>query len=293
MTKQFSRRMFVAAAGMATLPAATLLNTAYARESGGAGGKRRVVPDLSQPRANLECMLRMTASLEQEDVPWWFDGTIFGIVGEEAPLPLVRFEGWEVYWVRPVEKGAYELTGHTVTFFYDVDTGEMLDTFENPYTGATNKVTASVQGGGAGFGFNYSENGVRPTKFMDKMPEKPLLLQWSSVRDIVWMHAETAYPPGLPQPRKQRQTMFAPLDEFNDPDVKNLSTSFSATVFENWPRWMDMGDEPGHVIWHASGAKIDTLDDLPSQFRERLEREHSDRMTGHPFGGAGKKSTWQ
>ncbi len=292
MTQHFSRRMFVAAAGMAALPATTFLSSACAKEGSNAG-KRRVVPDLSQPRANLEGMLRMTASLTEEDVPWWFDGTIFGIVGEEAPLPLVRFEGWEVYWVRPVENDAYELTGHTVTFFYDVDTGEMLDTFENPYTGATNKVTASVQGGGAGSGFNYSENGVRPTRFIDKMPEKPLLLQWSSVRNLIWMHAETAYPPGLPQPRKQRQTMFAPLDEFNDPEVMNLSTAFSATVFENWPRWMDMGDEQGHVIWHASGAKIDTLDDLPDAFRERLEREHPDRMTGHPFGEAKKKSTWQ
>ena len=286
MSRAFSRRMFVAAAGVAALPAVTGLNNALAKgHSGGA------LPDL--PRANLEGMLRMTASLKEEDVPWWFDGTMFGIVGEEEPRPLVRFEGWEVYWVRPVENDAYELTGHTVTFFYDVETGEMLDTFENPYTGETNTVTASVQGGGAGFGFNYSVNGVRPTKFMDRMPEKPLLLQWSSVRDVIWMHAETAYPPGLSQPRKQRQTMFTNLEDFNNPEVSNLPASFSATVFENWPRWMEMGDRPGHVIWHAAGAKIASLDDLPGAFRERLERDHADRMTADPFSGVKKKSTFQ
>jgi hypothetical protein len=288
MDKTFSRRMFFAAAGAAALPAANVLTPALAadRQDG-------EMPDLSEPRANLECMLRMTASLEPEDVPWWFDGTIFGITGEDAPLPLVRFEGWECYWVRPVENDAYELTGHTVTFFYDVETGEMLDTFDNPYTGRTNEVTASVQGGGAGFGFNYSVDGVRPTKFMDRMPDNPLLLQWSSVRDVIWMHAETAYPPGLKQPRKQRQTMFTNLDDFKNPEVANLPASFTATVFENWPRWMDMGDRPGHVIWHASGAKIGSLDDLPVAFRDRLEREHADRMTAYPFSDTKMKSTFQ
>ncbi len=287
MTTPFSRRFFLAAAGLSALPAMNGCSTQT-------GLRRRAdLPDFSLPRENLEGMLRMTASLEQEDVPWWFDGTIFGIVGESEPKPLVRFEGWEVYWVRPVENDAYELTGHTVTFFYDVATGKMLETFDNPYTGQQNTVEAAVQGGGAGFGFNYSVNGVRLTKLLDRLPAKPLLLQWSSVRDAIWMHAETAYPPGLKQPRKQRQTMFAPVDAFVDRSVRNLPTTFSATVFENWPRWMDMGDRPGHVIWHASGAKIGSLDELPAAFRARLERDHADRMTAYPFAAAEKKSTFQ
>jgi len=287
LTQSLSRRFFLAAAGMAALPA-----TIGCSEQAGRNRNDKL-PDLTLPQENLEGMLRMTASLEQEDVPWWFDGTIFGIVGEAEPKPLVRFEGWEVYWVRPVENNAYELTGHTVSFFYDIETGKMLDTFDNPYTGKRNKVEAAVQGGGAGFGFNYSINGVRLTKLLDKLPDKPLLLQWSSVRDVIWMHAETAYPPGMKQPRKQRQTMFAPLDDFVNREIRNLPTTFSATVFENWPGWMDMGDLPGHVIWHASGAKIGSLDELPGDFRARLERDHADRMTAHPFSGTEKKSTFQ
>jgi len=87
--------------------------------------------------------------------------------------------------------------------------------------------------------------------------------------------------------------MFAPLDDFANRDIKNLPTSCSATGCENWPRWMDMGDLPGHVIWHASGAKIGSLDELPDAFRARLERDYADRMTAYPFAGADKKSTFQ
>jgi hypothetical protein len=287
MNPPFSRRNFMVAAAFAAIPPIS------ASRVHAAPGSADQFPDLSTPRENLAGMLRMQASLREEDVPWWFDGTIYGIVGEQAPKPLFRVEGWEVYWVRPLPDGTYELTGHTVTFFYDLDSGKMLETFDNPYTGKQNSVQASVQGGGAGYGFNYSENGVRPTRFLDKMPEKPLILRWSRVRNTIWMHAETAYPPGMKQPRKQRQTMFAPADQFADRSILNLPASFSATVFENWPRWMDMEDEPGHVIWHASGAKIGSIDELPEPFRVRLERDHADRLTADPFAKTEKKSDFQ
>jgi hypothetical protein len=287
MSTPVSRRSFIVAAGVAAIPA--VASDGVMAVAAGSND----FPDLSRPRENLEGMLRMQASLQEGDVPWWFDGTIYGIVGENAPRPLFRFEGWEVYWVRSLGDGTYELTGHTVTFFYDLETGAMLETFDNPYTGKKNAVSASVQGGGAGYGFNYSVDGVRPTRFLEKMPEKPLLLRWSMVRDTIWMHAETAYPPGMKQPRKQRQTMFARIDDFADREVSNLPASFSATVFENWPRWMEMEDQPGHVIWHASGAKIGSMDDLPVSFRTRLERDHPDRLTADPFSKTEKKSDFQ
>lgn len=285
MQQEITRRFFIASSGVLAVPTVTGCAATSAT--------RGDLPDLTRPEENLSAMLRMQASLVQEDVPWWFDGTIYAIVGEEEPRPLVNFQGWEIYWVRPLGDGTYELTGHTTSFFYDHLTGERLDTFDNPYTGQTNRVTAAVQGGGAGYGFNYSVNGVRPTRFKDKMPDKPLRLRWSSVRDVIWMHAETQYPPGLTQPRKQRQTMFAHLDDFVNPDVSNIPASFSSTVFQPWPKWMDMGDAPGHVIWHASGAKIGSLDELPTEFRARLEAEHPERMSAYPFAATEKKSDFQ
>lgn len=290
MTDELSRRFFIASAGLASLP---IVSGMAGCASTAALPGRASLPDLSLPEENLSGMLRMQASLAPEDVPWWFDGTIYAIVGEAEPAPLVRFQGWEIYWVRDLDDGTYELTGHTTTFYYDHLSGERIDEFVNPYTGKKNMVTASVQGGGAGAGFNYSVNGVRPTRFIDKMPDEPLRRYWSSVRDVIWMHTETAYPPGLSQPRKQRQTMFGRIEDFVNPAVKNIPATFTSTVFQPWPKWMDMEGEPGHVIWHASGAKIGSLDDLPAEFRARLEAEHPERMTAYPFADIGTKSDFQ
>ena len=247
-----------------------------------AGSPPRDLPDLTVPRNNLEAVVRMTASLDEEDVPWWYDGTIFGIVGEQAPRPLVKFEGMEIYWMRHLADGEFELIGNTVSFFRDLDTGRMLEKFENPYTGETNVVTAAVQGGGPGRGFNYSVRGIRPTPFLDVMPERPLVMDWSFARDMVWLHNQTAYPPGLSQPRAQRQTMFAPQEAFADPEIHRLPTVFSSTVFMPWLRWMNMGDRPGHVIWHASGVKLNSIDELPAEYRQRAEAEFPQYLTVNP-----------
>jgi len=250
-----------------------------------AGVVPRGAPDLTAPATNATALVRMMGSLKEEDVPWWFNGTIYGIVGEEAPRAVLAFEGMELYWIRHLQAGAYELIGHTVTFFRDPASGEMLHSFENPYTRRTNAVPAAVQGGSAGQGFTISPQGFGPTRFLDRMPEKPLRLDWSFARDVVWLHNETPYPPGMPPPRAQRQTLFAPVAALNDPKVASLPTVFSSTVFQPWFKWMDMGERPGHMVWHAGGAKLRSIDELPREFRRRLEREFPERLTARPGPG--------
>ncbi|GMW06610.1 MAG: hypothetical protein AMXMBFR8_14070 [Nevskiales bacterium] len=276
MVERMSRRGFVGGVGLVGLVAPT------AALPGVAGTLPRRAPDLTAPDVNLRALVRMTASLRERDVPWWYDGTIYGVVAGEQPRALVRFEGMELYWMRHLSGGDYEMVGNTVTFFRDLETGRMLEHFRNPYTGRENTVNAATQGGGAGRGFTYSVNGVRPTAFMDRMPEKPLVLDWSFVRDMVWLHNHTAYPPSMAPPRMQRQTLFAPLNAFLDEDSDSIPAVFSSTVLMPWLKWMEMGDAPGHVVWHAAGAKLDSIDGLPDEFRRRAEREHPHLMTANP-----------
>jgi hypothetical protein len=239
-------------------------------------------PDLRTPEGNLRAVVRMVASLKEEDVPWWFDGTIYATVGDEQPRPILKFEGLEIYWMRHLPEGAYELIGNTVTFFRDFETGQMLDRFSNPFTGQSNTVTPATQGGRAGGGFNYSVNGIRFTKAMAQVPDRPLALDWTFARDMVWLHNDTVYPPGMPPPRAQRRSMFVTQAAFRDARVQALPALFTATVINPWPKWMDMGDRPGHVIWHASGVKLSSVAELPEEYRRRAEQEFPKLLTAKP-----------
>jgi hypothetical protein len=269
------RRALVAGVGIAALLGA---GRTVARV-GGDAPKR--APDLTLPAENLRALVRMVASLREEDVPWWYDGTIFAVVPGENPRPLCKFEGMELYWMRQLPAGEYELTGNTVTFFRDVATGRFLERWQNPYTGESVAVPPAIQGGGPGRGFNYSVKGMRFTKLLDQLPEKPLVLDWTFARDMVWLHNETPYPPGLPPPRAQRQTMFAPVKDFVG-RTPRLPAVFSSTVHMPWLKWMAMGDRPGHLVWHASGAKLASIAELPSEYRARAEREFPALLTADP-----------
>lgn len=275
MVTPISRRSFIVTSGFAALAAAPALARV-------AGVPPRGLPDMDAPANNLQALVRMTASLKEEDVPWWYNGTVYAVVPGENPRPLMGFEGMELYWMSHLADGAYELTGNTVTFFTDLATGGWLERFNNPWTGAVNTPAPAVQGGGPGRGFNYSVNGIRFTKVMAQIPDQPLRLNWTFLRGEVWLANDTAYPPGMPAPRAQSQTMFASQLDFMDERLRRIPAVFSSTVHMPWLKWMEMGDRPGHLVWHASGAKLPSVDALPDAYRARAEREFPKLLTADP-----------
>lgn len=286
----FSRRNLLTGAivlGLGASGCASLPTVAGA--GSGPGGAKGELPDFNDPAVNLKQIVRVQGSLKEEDVPWWFTGVIFGVRGDgETPRPLVRFEGMEIYWYKH-EPDGYTLGGSTVTFFRDYETNEFINEFKNPYTGKVEPVKPAVQGGRVGF--HYGVNGIKPAALKAQTPDKPLKLQWHALRDYVWMQNQTVYPPNMPPFHGQRQSMFVPRDKFLDDSIVALPTAFSSTVFMIWLKWMGMQGQPGHTIWHASGVKLRTIEDLPREYLDRARAEHGDRLSANPTTWAAPVST--
>ena len=269
MSMKLLRREFLMGLGLATVLASDKT------ESMVSGTVPSSAPDLTLPVNNLLNLMRMQSTLGNEDqVPWHYNGTLYFQKGSEQPIPMVKIEGMESYKVIPLDDGSYEILGNMLTFFRDVDSGEMIRDYRNPYTGKVNKVSPNIRRASLGRGMNISTMGSRPTSFIDQMPDEPLILDWTFGPKTVWLHNQTSYPPGLSPPRVQRMTMFAPLDEFLDPNNLSLSTMFTATVLMPWLPWMDMDDVEGHTLWHASGVKLDSIDQLPEEYSKRMMAEH-------------------
>ena len=265
------------ALGLATAGGAA----APAVRAAGDGG-REALP--TAPDDHLRHIVRMQGSLREQDVPWWFTGVIFAVTGpNDTPRPLVRFEGMEIYWFRHVG-AAYQLGGHTVTFFRDFETNEYLREYRNPWTGRTDVVKPAVQGGN--LGFHYGSDGIWPVRLdgtaIGEPQRRPLQVQWHAAGEHVWLQHQTVYPPGMPPMHGQRQSMFTSRQAFRNRRLAALPATFSSTVFMGWLKWMDMKDQPGHVIWHASGAKLRSIDDLPREYRARAEREYPERLSARP-----------
>jgi hypothetical protein len=249
-------------------------------------GARRL--NLVDPAAAFNAMLRLQGRLDGRDAPWWYFGRIYGIVGDGAPRLLVRFEGLEIMRLTPSGPSEYAATGVTTSFFQDPVTKAVLETFANPYTGKTNTVTPNQLGGTADPVTFYSPQGVRPARVKpEDWRYDGQALTWDFHDETVWLSHDRVYPPGLPQPMGESSVARARIADLADPGRAFVPAGFSSTYFAPWPRWMEMAGQPGHVIWHADGVKLDSVAGLPRWFRERMEAQFPARLQALPFVPAG------
>lgn len=230
------------------------------------------------PEENLANLIRMSASLDPVDTPWFFNGSVYAVVGEQAPVELMHAQGLEIYNMQPHGAGGFMMHGLTVTFMSDARTGEWLREFRNPFTDKIVEPPVHTARTAPGGGYLYQTTGVRPVIAADEIPDSELKLWWTAAGDYVWLHNETVYPPGVSQPRKQRQSNFVRREHFANPDIRSLSSAFTVSFWAPWSQWLGMDDRPGHIVWHASGAKLNSLDELPAHFRQRVEQEHPDML---------------
>ena len=275
MTGQdFNRRTMLGAfAVAASAPAGAALLSARDTTS-------QALPDLSDPVVNVECIVKMLGSLEAIDCPWWYTGTIYAQRERQAPIRLFRFEGCEINHFTRSSTGAYQMHARTLSFFRDWDSGAMMDEFRNPITGQTNKVSANVLGGNDWM--EFSPTGVTLGGVALTPPGKPYLLNWQASGDMVWVITDRGLPTSPVQPILEAQSVFTPAAQLADRKRNRADAMFSSTTFSPYPRWMEMGDAPGHTIWHAAGRKLRSLDELPAEYLDRARRQFPGQLSAKP-----------
>lgn len=261
-------------AGISVIGGGALLgmSPAEAKEAG--------MPDMSSPEANLKAIVKMMASQDDEITPWWYTGKIYAAQEKKAPVLMYAFEGTEIYWPRKQADGSWFLRGKTMTFYRDKETNAYIDNFANPFTGKTVATKPNVLGGRGHV--IYAVDGMRFSFAPDASPRKPLKYEWQRVGDIVYTMKDRGFP-GAPQPSMEVSSTFASFAEFADPKVKRANSWFSSTTFSPYPAWLEMGDTPGHLIWHASGRKMKDFAAMPKEFTDRLTATFGPGWSSDPW----------
>ncbi|WP_159931205.1 DUF1838 family protein [Oceanicoccus sp. KOV_DT_Chl] len=108
-------------------------------DSGG-GVSRSAALDFSDPIDNLYAFGKLWATYADKPVYSAFHGLMFGMVGDQRLKPLFGYTGFGNFQAKVLENGNVRLRGKEVGYFNDPLTGEILETWDNPYTGETVKV---------------------------------------------------------------------------------------------------------------------------------------------------------
>jgi len=237
--------------------------------------------DLGIPEDNLTAMIKMRGSLEPEDVPNWYFGTIYAVLPGKAPFPLVDYEGSEIDYYEQQPDGSYRAYGATVSFFRDTRTRELLRTFANPITGKVNEVRPNTINVKAHY--IYSIYGGKRSDDERPLSDTPVIqdkLKWTESGDHVWLNMRRPYPTGVPM--GEDQTILGSLRELHDPDTPKVYTTASPTYIAPWLSWLDMREHPGYTVWAGPARKLDSVQQYPRELLELIEKHHPEKLTAKP-----------
>lgn len=229
--------------------------------------------DLDDPKDNMTAFLKVRGSLdENEEVIYYANGKIYGFVGGERDKPLMGFEMYNIGRNVKVGDYDYQLLTNEVLLYTDLVTGEVLETFQNPYTGKEVDVLhvwnapvnqeQKLQG-------KYGPWGVSHTKLGD---------------DMICMNADIflAYPSPLTKkeyPENSQSDLYEAAELFqfffsekdiNNPNLHSVNVAISWTRLGPWLPWLNMGQRPGNMVYQGAGYKLSEkdYDTMPKVLRD-------------------------
>lgn len=286
------RAMMGGAAGLTAVAAAP----AMAR-----GPARNMRPlDISDPRENLYGFAKMWGTIGPKAVLSGYQGVQYAVVGNQRAKPVFGYCGFGNIRNVIQPDGTVRVLGKECGFYTDLASGEILDHWDNPWTGKRVEVFSFLNDqfrGTLGLTRKVFKVGDSETLNNDMgtgaRKDEPYRLPWQVIGDqylLGWDYAHEytnpVTPEGWPEASSGRRvnpsehfTLFTPRAEIDDRDC--LSASYTGGFMRQapwWP-WMRMGQSgvSGVLIGRMHTYKITGgMDDVPAAVRKRVERDRPD-----------------
>lgn len=276
---------------MGNLLGAAALGAAAAPLSALAKDAARVPLAFKDPVWNRE----MFARLEGDTAPGKFiygqaSGIVHGVRDGEAVKPLFGFEVFSTHRVLRQPDNSYQRLCRELVFYRDLTTGQLLDQWNNPYTGERVRV---VDIANDPFNFRISEFFPDPPSYGGlnavKPPKRPLLLNWGLVNDDtvtldsdIHLYYRNALDPAV-WPRESAGPMnrvseffryFIRREDAEDPAKTHLPHNGVWSRVTPWLPWMLMGPAPGHAFYMGRFTSIDRPEQAPEGVLARVKERY-------------------
>ena len=285
------RDLLKAATGLgvaaAALGAGPVQAAAHAGKGLSVGGPMRV----KDPLWNRDALARLQGNLDFGKVK---HGSYFGVVSGmregEIVRPLMGFEGFSSTRLIDNGDGSYQKLLRETVYYTDLKTGEVLETWDNPYTGEKVRV---VHVANDPFNIVIEQYYPKGPSYggLRKEEEKrvPMLLPWRMTRpntvtlatDINLYYPSALQPDKWPRESSGTMVRVSELfryvirrEELEDPALTSVEYSGSWARITPWLPWMLMGQAPGNIHYMGTMGGYNTLDMISPQVRAYAEKHH-------------------
>ena len=234
----------------------------------------------------------------------WYSGLVFGMLPNRTPDALFGLEGFGLGYTVRQDNGAFASFWKEVGFYKDLKTNQVIETWENPYTGETNRVmhihNRMVKGV---FGPHFrigapvgAQTGRMDFKFPNYRasddPTNPFVLNWQTIekQTSVWLDFR-AEVPNLLDPKvwvKESTGERLPVcemfeyvcdaDELRDPSLDRVKHNGSWIRLAPWLPWMMMGQHEGRLFYRCTTKSLSDLSEVPPNIAAYAEKNYAEYL---------------
>ncbi len=230
------------------------------------------------PNDMLATYRKMRFALHDKPIFWWMRATKYGLVDGEL-TPLYGMEIGNISKVVASDGDSFTAKTLEIVYSTDLETGELLHQWVNPYTNATLPMHNVPIGPNT---LNHTSEGRElPTELpgakLDASAEFGPM--WAE-GDSVWVRDDTSalvtQLDGKSKPFRVYDwpTYQSLLTDVQDPSLDSARCNVAFTAVSDWQRWMGMKYRPGNLMSRASGQKAARFEDLPARLRRLLSENH-------------------
>ena len=261
------------------------------------GGKETSIAgdyiDLTTARGNREAQARIYGNIDMESTKYgWFKGIVHGVRPGEGVRDLVGFSGFSATKLLPATDDmdpGYRKVLREVGFYTDLETGEVLEEWENPYL---NETVKTVPIANDPFNHTITDYFIQPPNYgglnTDMPPKRPMIMEWERQGNLL-LHPTRInlfYPAALNPEKWPRENgnvmnqvseMFMYQMDWNDmqnPALTSVEATGTWIRITPWLPWMLMGPTPGHCTYSCFFGASDTLDGADPQVLEYAAKHY-------------------
>jgi hypothetical protein len=228
--------------------------------------------DLTKPTDAQQAMVRVFGDIDGKPVFKDWDVTIFAVLPGQKPRPILRMQGFNAGRVVAKADGSYEMITREVSYYQDLQTGEIIESWSNPMNGKQVCVMHVA---------NDPVNNKFPAPQKGPAPTFTVAGDISSLR----LDIPLAYPNALPPAEYPEESTgatylasehfiyFANTADLTSDTLRSTPTHYSWFRTGPWLPWMKMGTAPGYLIYSGQGRKYATFEELPERVKA-YTREH-------------------
>ena len=237
--------------------------------------------ELTPGAGHLEAQRKIICStVDDKPIVYWWYGRMYSRVQGEKDRLLFRVEGMNIRACASIEDSergnGFRMVSRELLFYQDPKTGEIMDEWENPWTGETLQVL-HVANDPVNWG-NFYEIDSNGNPFE--------MRSFNTHQDDWW--DTTTIPLFYKNPlagdfQEYVGGTYHATEMFNTTgSIKDLTDDYKDTAkvgigwerISYWLPWMKMNGKNGIVYFHTFGKKLDDYNDLPQSMKDVIKNEY-------------------